>query len=151
MITYKRLPMVTDSNMKQKAAFTYIEVLITLAMLGVLFVPMMQLFSHGLSSPAVSSDAITACHLARWEMERVKNLNLTTSQMKKQGDLWIPVLEELPLPMNNTKWRIRRHINLESDPLEVSVEVFRADNLQKPLASLVTLIGDSIWTEVKGE
>ena len=133
----------------QLSAFTYIEVLITLAMLGILFIPMMQLFSYGLSSPAASSDLITACHLARREMEKVKNLNLTTTQLKKQMDLWTLPLEEPPLKINQRKWRVLRHLNPESNPLEVYVEVFSADNLKEPLVSLVTLIGDNIWEEAK--
>ena len=140
-------PQAHSPRLTAQSSFTYIEVLITLAMLGILFVPMMQLFSYGLSSPAVSGDAITACHLARWEMEKVKNLNLTTAQLKKQGDLWMPSLEQPPLEINQKKWRVLRHINPASDPLEVYVEVFSADNLRKPLASLVTLIGDNIWTQ----
>lgn len=129
--------------------FTYIEVLITLAVVAILFIPMMQLFSHGLYSATVSSDMITAVNLGRWEMERLRNLNFTKSQLKAQGDVWTPKLEEAPLEINKIKWRIFRHIKPDSDPLEISVEVFTADNLKKPLASLVTLIEDSIWLEPK--
>lgn len=129
--------------------FTYIEVLITLAVVAILFIPMMQLFSHGLYSATVSSDMITAVNLGRWEMERVRNSNLTKSQLKTQGDVWTPELEEAPLEINKIKWRIFRHIKPDSDPLEISVQVFTADNLKKPLASLVTLIEDSIWIELK--
>ena len=127
--------------------FTYIEVLITLAIVSVLFIPMMQLFSYGLYSPTLSGDMITAVNLCRREMEKVKNLNLTKTQLKNQGDLWTPGLEEPPLEINRAKFRILRQIKPGSDPLEVKVEVYVADNLKKPIASLVTLIEDNIWLE----
>jgi len=122
--------------------------MITLAIVAVLFIPMMQLFSHALYSTGVSGDMITAVNLSRWEMEKVKNLNLTKLQLKKEGDIWIPSLEEPPLEINKAKWRILRRINPESDPLQVDVEVFLADSLdQEPVASLVTLIEDTVWIE----
>ncbi|MDI6606609.1 MAG: hypothetical protein QME65_05670 [Candidatus Omnitrophota bacterium] len=127
--------------------FTYIEILITLAVMAVLFIPMMRLFTHGLFSASISGELISAVNLGRWEMERLKNLNLTKEQLKKEGDAWIPPLEEEPFEMNNAKWRIRRRINPESDPVEVSVRVFLADNLNKPAAALDTLFEDNLWIE----
>jgi hypothetical protein len=47
--------------------------------------------------------------------------------------------------MNKAKWRILRRVQAGSKPLEVHVEVFRADNLNKPLAAAATLLADSIW------
>jgi type II secretory pathway pseudopilin PulG len=129
-------------------AFTYIEVLITLAIMAVLFIPMMQLFSHSIYSTTVSGDMITAVNLARGEMEKVRNLNLTKAQLRNIGDVWTPALEEPPLEVNNkTKWRVLRRIKPGSDPLEVWVEVYRADDLKKPAVSLVTLIEDNVWLE----
>lgn len=138
--------------MRSKRAFTYIEVLITLAVVGILFIPMMQLFTRGLYSVTVSSDMITAVNLARWELEKVKNLNITKNQLKNQGILWTPKLEEPPLEINKAKWRVLRRPKAGSDPLEVNVEVYTADGLEKkPVASLVTLIEDNIWIESKQE
>ena len=128
-------------------AFTYIEILITLAVMAVLFIPMMRLFTHGLFSASISGELISAVNLGRWEMERLKNLNLTKEQLKKEGDAWIPPLEEEPFEMNNAKWRIQRRINPESDPVEVSVRVFLADDLNKPAAALDTLFEDNLWIE----
>jgi prepilin-type N-terminal cleavage/methylation domain-containing protein len=125
--------------------FTFIEILITLAVVATLFIPMLQLFSHGMYSASVAGDAITAVSLCRWEMERVKNLNSTAAQFSAQGNVWTPKLEEPPLLMNKAKWRILRRVQAGSKPLEVSVEVFRAENLNKPLAAAATLLADSIW------
>ena len=137
-----------EADKKEKLqGFTYIEILITLAIIAVLFVPMMQLFSYGLYSVTISGDMITATNLARLEMEKLKNLNLTKKQFRTLGDQWVPKLEEPPLELNQSKWRIWTHFEPDSDPLEVSVRVYLATDTQKPVASLVTLIEDNIWKE----
>lgn len=133
--------------------FTYIEILIALAVVAVLFIPMMQLFSYAIYSVTVSGEKVTAVNLARWEMERVKNLNLSKAGLKKIGDFWTPKLEVPALEMNQAKWRILRRVsiaggsegNSQIEPLEVRVEVYRADNLKEPIASVITLVEDSIW------
>ncbi|MDD2703080.1 MAG: prepilin-type N-terminal cleavage/methylation domain-containing protein [Candidatus Omnitrophica bacterium] len=129
--------------------FTFIEIMITLAVIGIFFVPMTQLFSHGLYSAVVSGDMITAVNLCRWEMERIKNAGFTKSQIKNEGNIWIPRLDEPPLKMNNAEWRIFRSIKHDSGPAEVTVEVFLAGNLNKPVASVATLIEDDVWIELK--
>ena len=90
-------------NYMNNRAFTYIEILIALAVMAVLFVPIMQLFSHTVYSTSVSQDLITATNLAKWEMERVKNLNLTKAQLKEAGNRTYPLEGEPPLVMNNAK------------------------------------------------
>lgn len=125
--------------------FTFIEILIALAVIAVLFIPMIQLFSSAMYSVTVSGEGITAVNLARWEMEQVKNLNLTKAGFKKIGDLWTPKLGEAPLEMNQAKWRVLRRILPDTDPLEIRVEVYRNDNLNKPVATVTTLVEDSIW------
>ena len=134
-------------RMFNKDAFTYIEILITLAIIAILFVPMMRLFSYGLYSVTISGDMITATNLARMQMEKIKNLNLTKKQFKQLGDQWEPKKEEPPLEVNQVKWRIWTHFEPDSDPLEVSVRVYLAENTEKPVASLVTLVEDNIWKE----
>ena len=64
-----------------KRGFTYIELLIALAILGVLFVPVMHLFSYSVHSSGESRDLITATNLARWQMERLKNLGLKKEEL----------------------------------------------------------------------
>jgi len=132
-----------------RKGFTYIEVLITLAVMAVLFVPMMRFFSYGLASSAISGEIITGVYLARGEMERIKNLNVSKKQLKKIGDIWRPELDEPPLEANKARWRLFTHINPESDPIEVTVQSFLAGNLRKPVVTLVTLVEDSVWLERK--
>jgi len=131
-----------------KKGFTYIELLITLAIIGVLFVPVMQLFSHSLYSTGESQDLITATNLAKWEMERVKNLALTKQQLRKAGDSIYPGAGQEPLEMNHMKWRIERKIIPEKDPLEVRVSAYHDGEPANPLVTLVTLIEDMTWEEI---
>lgn len=130
-------------------AFTYIEVMITLAVVAILFVPMMRMFSYGVGSSAITGEMITATNLARWEMERVKNLNIATAQMQALGEVWTPAKDDPPLEIDNTKWRIVRRVS-GGDPLEVMVDVYLDNNMKKPVASLVTLLTDSVWVKEKG-
>ncbi|MFH1503868.1 MAG: type II secretion system protein [Candidatus Omnitrophota bacterium] len=133
----------------KKNGFTYIELLITLAIMGVLFVPIMQLFSHSLYSTTISQDLITAANLAKWEMEKVKNLNITTENLQKMGNSIYPDLESPPLELNNMKWRIKREFIQGSSPLEVWVYACRDNKLDQPVVTLVTLIEDTFWEEVQ--
>ncbi len=129
-----------------KKGFTYAEILIALAVLAVLFVPMMQLFSQSLVSSSTTGVTITALNLAKWQMERIKNLNFTIDQLKETGDTYSPPLDEPPLELNNQKWRVLTDIDLDSDPLKVKVSVFLSEKLNdKPLVELVTLLEDTTW------
>jgi prepilin-type N-terminal cleavage/methylation domain-containing protein len=150
-----------------KRAFTYIELLITLTILAVLFVPVMQLFSHSLYASSTSQDLMTATSLARWEMERIKNLNVTKEQLKEMGDSLYPPLDEGPIEMNEMKWRIKREIIKDTNPLEVRVHVYAVRKKKevgeeeevseelyyiqedKPNVTLVTLIENMFWEEIK--
>lgn len=140
-----------SKNSSNRRGFTFIEVLIALAILGILFVPVMQLFSNALYFSSYSQDIITATNLAKWEMERVKNVNLTKVQLKELDDLIYPPTEEPPLKMNGLEWRIKREIIQSSDPVEVKVSVFRDKAPDKPIISLVTLVEDMTWLEVKAK
>jgi prepilin-type N-terminal cleavage/methylation domain-containing protein len=130
-----------------RQGFTYIELLIALAVIAVLFVPIMQLFSHALYSTASSQNLITAANLARWQMERTKNLNLTKKQWREKGNTFYPDLSEPPFEMNGLKWRIKREMSEGSGPLRVDIGVYNDGALEEPVVSLVTLIEDTIWEE----
>ena len=121
----------------------------TLTVIAVLFVPVMQLFSNALFSTTVNLESITAMNLAQSEMERTINLNLTKTQLQKLGTQVIPPLEEKPLLMNRSEWRVKREIVEDTDPLEVRVMVYLDSDPEKKLVTLVTLVEDMMWDSVK--
>ncbi len=126
--------------------FTYIEVLLTLAILAVLFVPTMQLFSHAMEATRTSRDLMTAVSLVRWEMERVKNIGVSVERLKAAGNVVWPQETEEPVSLNGREWRIYRILKEGSAPLEVTVEV-RAEKETKPMARLVTQLADTSWSQ----
>jgi prepilin-type N-terminal cleavage/methylation domain-containing protein len=133
----------------KKRGFTYTEILITLAVLAALFVPMMQLFSHTLANSSMTGETITALNLAKWQMERVKNLDYTTERFKQIGSTYYPPVEEPPIELNGRRWRIYTDIAAASEPLRVEISVFFDGKLnEKPVVELVTLLEDMTW--VKG-
>ena len=133
----------------RQKGFTFVEILITLALVAILFVPVMQLFSHAIYATADSLDLITATNLAKSEMERTLNLNLTKAQLRELGDQTFPPLKDPPLELNHTLWRVRREFIEGADPLEVRIHVYRDKTPEKDVAMLVTLIEDMMWESVK--
>lgn len=121
----------------------------TLTVIALLFVPVMQLFSNSLYFTGENLDRITAMNLAQSEMERTINLNMTKDQIKKNGAQIFPPLEKEPYEINHGRWRVQREIMEDSDPLEVRVKVFRDGQPDKVYITLVTLIEDMMWDQVK--
>ena len=82
-------------------------------------------------------------------MEKVKNLNLTESQIVGMGNVVTPPENKPPLPRNKANWRIKRILKKDSDPLLVRIEVFReGDEASESIVTLSTLIEDLEWTDV---
>ena len=131
------------------SGFTFIEILMTLTVIALLFVPIMQLFSNSLYSTNDNLEAITAMNLAQSEMERVINLNYTKDQLRKLGTEIIPPVDKPALELNKTLWRVKRETIEESDPLEVHVSVYKEGQPEKTMVRLVTLIEDLMWDQVK--
>lgn len=142
MVKFSLAPTVTPP--RDPRGFTYIEVLLTLAILAILFVPTMQLFSHAMEATRTSRDLMTAVSLARWEMERVKNVGVSTQRLKETGNITWPPETEAPVQLNGRAWRIYRVLKEGTEPLEVAVEV-RAEKESKAMVRLVTLITDMSW------
>lgn len=134
-------------NAKLKVGFTFIEMMLTIVIMAICFVPLMRMFSTSISEVIYAGDKLTALNLAREQMERVKNLNLTEAQLLKLGDKIIPSSDKPPLKKNNTSWRIRRIFKKDTDPLEVKVEVYRESKVSQKILELSTMIEDLEWTK----
>lgn len=139
--------------MRSDDAFTFIELLITLAVIAIAFLPLMRMYSTCLEQMNESISLATARYLAQEGMERLKNLGYTQAQLEEAGDAWIPDLNEPPLEMNGGRWRVYRRIIRGSDPLEMRISVYQisekkgigARGLQKPMAEVVSLMEDLEW------
>ena len=134
---------------RTEAGFTFIEILMTLAVIAVLFVPVMQLFSNALISTNVNLESITAMNLAQSEMEHTINLNLTKAQLLKIGSQVFPPEDQKPTEMNHEFWRVKREIMPDTDPLEVRISVYKDGEPDRTLVTLVTLVEDLMWDSVK--
>ena len=138
------------NSTNSKYGFTYTEILITLAVMAALFVPMMQLFSHGLAGSSVEGETMAALNLAKWQMERIKNLNYSVEQFKEVGSAYFPPIEKPPLELNGKKFRVFTDIDTGSDPLKVKVCVYYDGKLKdKPIVELNTLLVDTTWVKQK--
>jgi prepilin-type N-terminal cleavage/methylation domain-containing protein len=146
---HSRRPMVHRLSTMDQSGFTFIEILITISVIAILFVPIMQLFSHSVFATGYNVDQITATNLAKSEMERVINLNLSKAQMLKVGDQIFPPEKEKALEVNGSLWRVRREIVPGTNPLEVRVHAYKDGHPEKSEATLVTLIEDMMWESVK--
>jgi len=133
--------------MSNKKGFTYIELLVALAVMAILIVPVMQLFSYTMNAVSSSQGLIVATNLAKWQMERVRNLNFTTKKFQELGTVIYPPLDEDPWEMNGVEWRIKTEY-IGSSPLEVRVHVCYAMDMDKPIVTLVTLIEDMSWEQI---
>ena len=127
--------------------FTFIELLISLAVIAIAFLPLMNMYTVGLEQVYHNLELDTAYCLAKEGMEKLKNLALTEAQIKRQGDIWEPSLDEPPLEMNDRKWRVLRKVTVNTDPLEVKIIVYQEPikSDSKPYLELVTLIEDLEW------
>ncbi len=107
-------------------AFTFIEILITLAIIAVCFLPLMLMFSTSVDNAYLTTELTTARYLAQEGMERVKNLGLTITQLSGllAANPWYPALDEDPIDMTERKWRIKREV-AGADPLEIKISVYR--------------------------
>lgn len=144
-----------DPRLMTQNGFTFIELLITLAVIAICFLPLMRMFSVSLEQVCVINDLTTARYLAQEGMEKVKNLGLTEAQLEDLGNIWEPALDKPLLELNGKHWRVFRKIVKGTDPLEVRIQVYQMTNQRtneltnKPIVEVVTLVEDLDWTAVE--
>lgn len=136
-------------KIKKSSGFSFIEILIALAVIAIAFLPLMRMYSTALEQAKEAEELSVAQNLAREEMEKIKNLNFTEAQLESLGNIWYPSLESPPLTIGNGKWRTFRKIISGTSPLEVRIMVYnemsRGSGAKNPAVELVTLIGDLEW------
>jgi len=104
-------------------------------LVSICFVPMMKMFTSNLEEIAYMDDMHTAMYLAKEEIEKVKNLSLSLKQVKALGNVISPTIY-----LNKDRWRTARIIERASDPLKLTVYVFKEEAWGVPLFRLVTLV-----------
>ena len=138
--------------MTTNKGFTFIELLITLAVMAICFLPLMQMYTASLEETHVTDELTTARYLAHEGMEKIKNSNYTKAQLKDEGDLWDPPLSQPSVVLIQNQWRVLRKVLPDTDPLEVRIQVFKVQEDKapevrvKPVVELVTLLEDLEWS-----
>lgn len=137
--------------MRRNKGFTFIELLIALAVIAISFLPLMQMYSVSLEQVGFTDDITTARYLAQGGMEKMNNLNFTKAQLKSMGDVWDPPLNEPALIVNGKRWRVFRKLVKGSDPLEIHIQVYKDEKIStrkvaaEPFVELATLFEDLEW------
>ena len=124
---------------RTKHGFTYIEIMITLIIMSIVFVPLMRMISVNIEQVGHNTMFITAANLARAEIESLKSRNLTEKQIALEGDR-----SSAGIKLNGSIWRVERHVSADTDPLKVEVTVYADTEPDKPVITLTTLIED-LW------
>ncbi len=122
--------------MIRKKGFSFVEILLTLVILGIVIAPLMRMYSSALDNINANKDNIVAFNLARMEMEKTKNTNFTVQQFRIQPD------KKYTLAVNNVDWLVERVAFRSKNPLPIQVRVYRKDEPEKPKIILTTLLED---------
>lgn len=122
-------------KLSSSRGFTFIEILIALTLLAVVAVPLLQMFAVAVEQVTYADDLRTALDLAREEVEKVKNLALTESQLKALGNAISPLIR-----LNQRVWYAVRVVDSAASPLEIQVYVFRERLTDPPIVSLATIV-----------
>lgn len=121
----------------RQRGFTFIELLMTLLLIGITFVPMLNMFGHGLNLLNEARKHQTAIDLALEELDRIELEDLSSAELRALGTIEQPTRQ-----IDGADWKVHRIITTGSDPLEMRIRVFMGEELEKPEFELVTYIND---------
>ncbi len=126
---------IPNSEFQLTRGFTFVEILLTLAILSICAVPLMRMFSTAVEQVGSVDEHRTAMDLGREEIEKIKTLALTEEQIKELGNVVNP-----PILLNKTVWFTARVVDPVATPLQVTVFIFRDSLATQPVVSFVTVI-----------
>lgn len=124
-------------------SFTFVEILITLFFIGVVFFPVMQLFSSSLIVGEESQAKLIALNLAQSQMEKIRNLKFSKEEWADKSSVY-PSLSEPPLVLSGISFRIYTEVERREGPFKVIVRV-KKEGEDKPIVVLYTLLEDQLW------
>jgi len=137
--------------MKNNSGFTFIELLVTLTVFSICFLPLLNMYAVSIEQTNQARIISNARFLAQEGMEKMKNYNFTVDQLKQIGDVWEPPLNEKAINIDKMGWRILREVDSSTDPITVYIKVFDDGDVRikgksaKPIVKLVTMIEDFEW------
>ncbi|MBN1521050.1 MAG: prepilin-type N-terminal cleavage/methylation domain-containing protein, partial [Candidatus Aureabacteria bacterium] len=116
---------------RSSTGFTFVEILVAMTLIAVIFIPLMKMFTVAMESINDAKVNTTAVSIAREHMEKIKNFNLPEDRLRAlKSPEYFPPLDKPPAEINDTKWRVERIIDKDSDPLKVEIRVFEDDGAE---------------------
>ena len=125
--------------MKRSGGYTFVEVTMAILLIGIIYVPLMESFAVGLRQMRLATAHQTAVDLAVEDLQKLELEGVTAAALRQAGST-----EQDPLEMNRIVWVVRRTCVAGSQPLEVHVQVFRRDELERPEYEIVTFLADEV-------
>lgn len=134
--------------MKNQKGFTLIEVITALVIVMIAFFPLIRMYSVSIEQVEYAKNLTTAQYLAKYQLEKAKNLGYSKRRIMEAGDAIEPPVGQPPLELNGRKWRIQKLVrNTAGGPVEVRIRIFPVygeveDLSKKPIVEYATLIED---------
>jgi len=138
---------------KSKKGFTLIEVITTLIIIAVAFLPLMRMYTAALEQVEHAGNLMIGSYLAKMYMEKVRNIAVTKERLLATGNTIEPGIGSPPLELNSRYWRIAKEVrSMASGPVEVTVKLYvvrkdlpymdRSFLKEEPLLEISTLVED---------
>ena len=125
----------------RRGGYTFIELIAAIALIAIVFVPMMEMFHQGLVNMREAGVRRTAIDLAGEELALLEMADLTVEQMAREGSRSRPVQV-----IDNSPWAVRWEFRFvdHQPPLEIRIKVYRQGRTEKPEFELVTFKAETV-------
>jgi len=120
--------------MRTSRGFTFVELLAAIAVIGMLFIPLLHMFTAGLRTLEVASLHQRAVDLAVEELER---LRLGDATAREPASIEKQIQDE-----DGRAWTVRRQSEPHPDAIELRIQVFQGAGRETPEFELVTFQSD---------